>query len=261
MAIERIVPGTIEWESYYANHISRYQFAKEQIEQIVATNVLDAACGVGYGSFFLAANERIHITAVDRSQEALGIASKNFTRKNIHFLEDDCHTLANASAKAPFDCIVSFETLEHLPHPELFIKNCYQNLLEGGRLIISTPNQLVSSPDGKLDWEYHEKEYTPEELITILSNSGFSSIRLYGQQMTLIGKLRDQVRAELNKINSNPFTRAGRKIQQLLKGHQFTAVLPEQAEDFEIKSFTSPEEISKEGIKGPFVLIAVCEKR
>ena len=52
MAIERIVPGTIEWEAFYANHICRYQFAKEQIEKTDAVHILDAACGTGYGSFF-----------------------------------------------------------------------------------------------------------------------------------------------------------------------------------------------------------------
>lgn len=29
MAIERITPGTLEWDSYFANHIIRYQFASE----------------------------------------------------------------------------------------------------------------------------------------------------------------------------------------------------------------------------------------
>lgn len=260
MAIERIAPGTIEWDAFFANHISRYIFAKEQIEQIKAINLLDAACGVGYGSFFLGEKEELTITAIDRSLEALSIASNIFARKNVHFLADDCHTLTNASIKGPFDCIVSFETLEHLPSPDLFIKSCFRNLKKGGRLIISTPNQVVSSPDGKLNWEYHEKEYTPEELVFILSAAGFSSIDLFGQQMTLIGNLREQMRAELNKLNSNPFMRVGRKIQKLMRGHRFTAVLPEQTEDFEIKLYNSPQDISSAGANGPFVLIAVCKK-
>ena len=261
MAIERIVPGTIEWEAFYANHICRYQFAKEQIDKINATKILDAACGVGYGSFFLGSDESLKITAIDRSAEALDIAIKKFTRNNINFLEDDCHTLINASGSALFDCIVSFETLEHLPHPDLFIKSCYSNLKKDGQLIISTPNQLVSSPDGKLDWEFHEKEYTPYELYEILLVAGFSDIKIFGQEMTAVGKMRDQFRAELNKINSNPFVRIGKKIQSILKGHQYTAVLPEQLEDFEIKSYNALEDISNLGTKGPFVLIAICKKR
>jgi len=260
MAIERIVPGTVEWEAFYANHICRYQFAKDKISEFNSINVLDVACGVGYGSFFLGANKLLKITAVDRSNEALSIARENFIRENVQFIEDDCHTLQKASVSAPFDCIVSFETLEHLPQPELFIKCCYNNLKQGGKLMISTPNQLVSSPDGQLNWEFHEKEYTVEELIGILSSTGFRNISVWGQQMTMIGKMRDQFRAELNKVNSNPFMRMGRKIQQLFKGYKFSAVLPEQAEDFEIAAYNEPDEITRLGKSGPFVLIAICEK-
>ena len=31
MAIERIVPGTNEWDAFYENHINRYQFASSKI--------------------------------------------------------------------------------------------------------------------------------------------------------------------------------------------------------------------------------------
>lgn len=262
MAIERIVPGTIEWDAFYANHIARYNFAKEQLSfhanQKIA--ILDAACGVGYGSNFLANNLNCTVTAVDRSTEALAVANKNFTSQAIRFLEDDCHTLEAAAAYGTYDAVVSFETLEHLPYPEKFITACYKSLSNGGKLIISTPNQNVSSPDGNLDWEYHEKEYQPQELIEILSKAGFSNINLYGQQMTAIGKLRSQFRAELNKVNSNPFMRLGRLIQKIIKGHQYNAVLPEQAEDFEITFYNSPDEINTLAGNGPFVLIAVCSK-
>jgi SAM-dependent methyltransferase len=260
MAIERIVPGTIEWDAFYANHIGRYQFAKERINDLNATDILDAACGVGYGSFLLGADDRLKITGVDNSKDALDVAGTHYKRKNIEFRKDDCHTLTNASDAGPFDCIVSFETLEHLPRPEVFIESCFENLSASGELIVSTPNQLVSSPEGKIDWEFHEKEYTPGEFVRILSAAGFSSVNLFGQQMTSIGKLRAQIRAELHKINSNPFLRMGRTAQRLIRGHRFSAVLPEQAEDFEIRPYSDPEELSRLGDSGPFVMIAVCTK-
>lgn len=259
MSIERIVPGTNEWDLFYANHICRYAFAKEQIEKCEATNILDAACGVGYGSFFLAADEKLTLTAIDRSEEALDIANKNFSHKNTRFIVDDCHTLMAASAYGKYDAVVSFETLEHLPHPEKFVKSCFLNLKQGGKLIISTPNQFVSSPGG-LNWYFHEKEYTPVELIKFLSDAGFSQINIYGQQMTAIGKLREQVRSELNRINSNPYMRLGRMIQRIIKDHKFPAVLPEQRDDFEMKLYRNPQEIMALGLGGPFVLIATCTK-
>jgi SAM-dependent methyltransferase len=261
MAIERIVPGTIEWEAFYANHICRYQFAKEQVEQMQAVNILDAATGVGYGSHFLAANNSLQIRSVDRSKEALDVAQKNFAKTNISFFEDDCHTLKNATAFAPYDCIISFETLEHLPQPASFIKSCYANLKQGGKLIVSTPNQPVSSPGGVLNWEFHEKEYTVAELRDILSAGGFSNIMMYGQKYTSIGRLRNDTRASINTINSNPFMRLGRMIQKVSRGRKFHATLPEQTEDFEIVNYKSDEEITLQAEHGPFVLIAVCEKQ
>jgi hypothetical protein len=54
MAIERIVPGTKEWDAFYANHIFRYQFAANILKEDSIAKLLDAACGVGYGSAFLA---------------------------------------------------------------------------------------------------------------------------------------------------------------------------------------------------------------
>jgi SAM-dependent methyltransferase len=260
MAIERIVPETEEWEAYYANHISRYAFAKSSITSLEPLKILDAACGVGYGSHYLSSNSIWDIKAIDRSKEALKIAEKNFKGQNISFMEDDCHTLAKVSTFAPFDVIVSFETLEHLPKPASFIKNCFTNLKSGGRLIISTPNQIVSSPN-ELSWEFHEKEYTPIELHELLAEEGFSNIIIYGQKVTDVGRLRSQFRGELNKLNSNPFVRLGRIFQKVFRGRKFNAILPEQLEDFEIVLYENLDEIVVEGEKGPFVLIAVCEKK
>lgn len=260
MAIERIIPGTIEWQAFYANHICRYEFAKEEIIKNGAINILDAACGVGYGSFFLGSNNQLKITAIDRSKEALDIAKKDFNRNNIAYINDDCQVLLDASSNGLFDSIVSFETLEHLPKPELFISRCFELLKVGGKLIISTPNQFVSSPNGEKNWEFHEKEYTPVELNNLLSAEGFSSIQIFGQQFTPIGRFRDQIRDELYKISSNPFIRLGKKFQSIFRGHRFSALLPEQSEDFEIKEYKDIVDISNLGKRGPFVLIAVCEK-
>ena len=50
MSFERIEPGTTEWEAFYANHIHRYRFGTEILRERRAEKVLDAACGVGYGT-------------------------------------------------------------------------------------------------------------------------------------------------------------------------------------------------------------------
>ena len=254
MGFERLSPGTVEWEAYYANHLFRYQFALNNLKEDRKIKILDAACGVGFGSHFLAVNGIKEITGIDRNEEALKLANEKFFHKAISYIQDDCHTLSKASEFGLYDAIVSMETLEHMPQPDAFIKSCYSSLEKGGLLIVSTPNAAITSPDGEINWEFHEKEYTADELVKILSDHGFQNIRLFGQGYSAIGKLRDQIRSELNIINSNPFARLGRFIQKLLKGYTSKAVLPEQIEDFEI---SLPGDFIA---KKPFVLIAVCNK-
>lgn len=259
MAIERIVPGTAEWEAYYGDHIARYQFALEKLDTGKYNNILDAACGVGYGSHHLSKLPGVQVTAVDRSDGALAEASKHFKNEHTRFLKDDCHTLANASAFGPFDAIVSFETLEHLPDPKSFLKKSFDILSPSGAFIVSTPNQLVSSPGNNLNWEFHEKEYTPTELVDILRDTGFRDVQLYGQRLSFKGKLKNEIRADINSLWSNPFVRFGRWIQEKTRGRSITATLKQNIDDFEIVAF-SPEECEKLLVNGPFVLIALASK-
>ncbi len=140
------------------------------------------------------------------------------------------------------------------------MQRCYERLNVGGILIISTPNQLVSSPDNILNWEFHEKEYSPYELFEILKMAGFVEIEIYGQQLTQLGKFRQDIRGELNTLHFNPFVKLGKWIQQTLRGRKFNALLPEKMEDFEIEKSVDIDTITAKGIAGPFVLIAVCKK-
>ncbi len=260
MSFERLVPGTIEWDMYHANHQNRYNFALEQFKGHTIHKVLDAATGVGYGAHYLAENGNYTITAIDRNVEAILFAKKNFQHSLLDFVEDDCETFGKISPVFPFDAVVSFETLEHLSNPLDFLQNCFNSLRNDGILIISTPNKYINSRYEMNDWDFHEKEYTPAEFVSMLKEQGFGDIKIYGQELTSLGRFRAQVRAELNRINSNPFARFGKWIQQTIRKAKFGAVLPEQPEDFEIVAYPDTSDIEKKGSAGPFALIAVCKK-
>ena len=261
MAFERLLPGTIEWEMYYANHYSRYLFALKVLKDNNCKKVLDAATGVGYGANLLGVNGIPEIYAIDRNDEAIKIGNQQFKTEGINFIKDDCETFSEIQKYTPFDAVVSFETLEHLPNPSLFLQNCNAALIKGGTLILSTPNKLVSSPEGNTSWEFHEKEYTPAELKSLLSQSGFDEVEIFGQQLTPVGKLRKQFRAELNTLHFNPFIKAGKWIQKNFRGVKIQrAILPEQKEDFEIIQYPDINKINSLNSEGPFVLIAVATK-
>lgn len=252
MAFERIVPGTVEWDLYSGNHRSRYLFAKKIIEEHKCGRVLDAATGVGYGANLLSevCNE---VVAVDRSKEALKIAKDQFNGGKTVFVKDDCESLI--AIEGLFDAVVSFETLEHLKHPEKFLNRSFELLKENGILILSTPNQLASGHVTKKDWEFHEREFKPDELFNIIRDAGFRKVELYGQYYSSTGILRNQFRSELNRIHSNPFMRAGQWIQRTFRGIKGRAILPEMDEDFEIKKININAHQNSGQL--PFVLIAL----
>lgn len=259
LAIERLVPGTPEWDLYFANHHQRYAFAADLLRAERASTVLDAACGVGYGSRLLGENGA-QVVGVDRDAGALAIARSKFAHANVKFVEEDCQQLANVGS-TPFDAIVSLETLEHLPEPSRFLARCYATLKPSGLLIVSTPNGNLREGIAKEEWEYHEQEYSAREFVSLLRAAGFRDIRLWGQAYTAIGRLRDQVRAELNRIHSNPFFRLGRQLQRLLRVHPARwAVLPETADDLAIAPFACDQDVDGLGKQGPFVLLAIARK-
>lgn len=261
MAIERIEPGTLEWEAYYANHLCRYNFANSLIGVNQFKKILDAACGVGYGSFILSSGGTRYVVGVDKSDDALEIGNKRFKNNQVEYLNDDCQTLNLVKNHGPFDCIVSFETLEHLHEPELFLNHCLDLLNDNGMLIISTPNQLVTSPDGQVSWEFHEHEYSPIAFTQMISKIGFRQIEIFGQQFSELGMLKNQFRQELNRLHSNPFIRMGKFIQRTFRNRTFPAILPEQLSDLVIQKYNDAEEMTNLGKEGPFVQIIVCKKQ
>jgi ubiquinone/menaquinone biosynthesis C-methylase UbiE len=79
------------------------------------------------------------------------------------------------------DVIVSFETVEHLARPSLFIQECTRVLAPGGTVIMSTPNRDVYSEQGHHN-RYHYCEMDKKEF-TALLNSKFNSVKLYAQRL------------------------------------------------------------------------------
>ena len=108
---ERIVPDETE-PGIVALHLKRYEFARPYC---VGKRVLDAGCGVGYGSAFLGEAAR-SVVGVDVSAEAIEYARTRYGGRNVEFAVGDLQQLERGDAE--FDAIVAFEVIEHLPHPE-----------------------------------------------------------------------------------------------------------------------------------------------
>ena len=141
-------------------HLVRYRLAAEQIR--TGDRVLDAACGLGYGSYLLASLSRCaSVLGVDGSDYAITYAQENFAANESRlsfrkgWLPDDLASLADAS----FDVIVSFETLEHIQDPAGLLAEFDRLLRPGGRVIASVPNDW-SDETGKDPNPHHLHVYT-----------------------------------------------------------------------------------------------------
>ena len=152
---ERIVPGTQNWNKYYSEHIQRYEFASDYCAN---KNVLDVACGVGYGSHLLSLKGAKTVLGIDISPEAIQYAINSYCAEGIQFIQGDvCQLTLNPNS---FDVAVSFETIEHISCPEQFIIDIYHALKPGGIFICSTPNKDFEPILGK-------KEDNPYHVLTL----------------------------------------------------------------------------------------------
>jgi 2-polyprenyl-3-methyl-5-hydroxy-6-metoxy-1,4-benzoquinol methylase len=163
---ERIVPEQIAddpaSQSILQIHLRRYETAARYTK---GKRVLDIACGVGYGSKMLHLAGAASVVGVDLSQETLAYARANHQGPGLQFV---CANAEEFKWPEPFDLIVSFETLEHLPHPEQFIRRMGQLLAPEGYLILSVPLGETRHLDA-----YHLHAFSQEDVFSLLENLGF----------------------------------------------------------------------------------------
>lgn len=134
---ERIIPGRTD-PATYQSHLARYHFAVRWIHP--SDDVLETACGSGYGTALLAG--RAHtVLAADYSPLAIAYARTHFPAPNLSFVVMDCQQMALRGAS--FDVIVSFEVFEHLENAAGYLAACRRILRPGGRLLLSTPNRVT----------------------------------------------------------------------------------------------------------------------
>ena len=105
---ERFVPDQMGEGLVAAEHFSRYWWATQFA---AGHRVLDAGCGVGYGSNMLAAAGASEVMAVDIAESVIETAS-SAARSGVTFHVGDVAALDLAADS--FDLVVCFEVIEHV---------------------------------------------------------------------------------------------------------------------------------------------------
>jgi ubiquinone/menaquinone biosynthesis C-methylase UbiE/peptidoglycan hydrolase CwlO-like protein len=219
---ERYVPslnGQIKYE-----HLHRYALC---VDYVAGKNVLDIACGEGYGCALLAAVAE-SVVGVDINSEVVEYATKEYsTHKNIRFMVGSCDSIPLPDNSV--DVVTSFETIEHHDKHEEMMQEIKRVLKPSGVLIISSPNRLTYSDEPKYSNPFHVKELYYDELTALLKDY-FGYVEIYGQRMAIgsfIFKLENS-KANLFKAYTTDSNQVVQKVSSLNAPIYFFAICSNQ---------------------------------
>lgn len=169
-------------EEIKRNHLVRYQWAADRLED--GDRVLDAACGIGYGTAMLAKAGR-RATGLEVNSDVVLIAKYWYGDGEACSFE--CAELHSWTGQSEgYDVVVSFETIEHLVCPDIFLCAAWECLKPGGRLYFSTPNADVE--EHRLEGNpFHLRHYTALMASGLARSCGFTVDCIWSQ----VGGLKD----------------------------------------------------------------------
>jgi SAM-dependent methyltransferase len=149
---------------------ARYRWAEGIVD---GGRLLDAGCGVGWGTMRLAgkASEAI---GVDISPVAIADA-RNAYGKNARFEQGDLRDLPFEDDE--FDYAICFETIAQVAETERALDELRRVLRSAGTLLISSPNPAAYPPGNPL----HVREIDPGRLEALLGER-FANVAVHRQQ-------------------------------------------------------------------------------
>lgn len=148
-------------------HLARYRWACRYVPPQAL--VLDAACGLGYGSAIITdCTSPRRLVSVDLSEYAINYARTAYAprRPALEFVQGDVMTLPIEDGAA--DAMISFETIEHVENPEVFLREVHRVLRPGGCFVGSVPN-LWADESGRDPNPHHFHVFHRQRLLELLS--------------------------------------------------------------------------------------------
>jgi SAM-dependent methyltransferase len=154
-----------------AHHLKKYEFASRLVRGLV----IDVACGVGYGTAYLA-TATARIVGVEIAGEAIAIARQRYRAASTWFVQADAEHLPISDGIA--DAITCFEGIEHFMSPDGHLDEVVRVLKPGGVYLVSTPHP-DANPHGEEN-PYHLHEFEPERFERML-RTRFVDVTILGQ--------------------------------------------------------------------------------
>ena len=136
--------------------------------ECIAGDVLEIGTGSGYGIEVVAPRAARFVT-LDKHAPA----SELTQRPGVEFRQAVVPPLPFGDAT--FDCVISFQVIEHIEKDREFVREIHRVLRPGGRFIVTTPNAPMSLTRNP----WHVREYTAAELRTLLGET-FAEVEMSG---------------------------------------------------------------------------------
>jgi len=146
---------------------NRCLFAYETSRALIKGNVIELGSGEGYGIRLLAPSADRYL-AIDKFEPVLEASG------NIEFRQMLLPSLAGIPDDS-FDVAITLQVIEHIKNDKEFVSEIHRVLKKGGKLVVSTPNRLMSLTRNP----WHVREYTGKQLSALLSGK-FQEVTLKG---------------------------------------------------------------------------------
>ncbi len=133
----------------------------------ISGDVLEIGTGSGYGIEVVAPHASSFVTIDKHRPEGVVMP------EGVEFRQAVVPPLPFADSS--FDCVISFQVIEHIDRDGDFVREVARVLRDGGIFIVTTPNAPMSLTRNP----WHVREYTAVELRRLLA-AGFSDVEMLG---------------------------------------------------------------------------------
>jgi SAM-dependent methyltransferase len=166
---------TVEERVIDAMH--RYAYAVVEEYARPTDRLLEIGFGEGYGSEIVRSWVSEYV-GVEVDAAAVAHAAQRYRHPKATFLLYDGAMLD--FDESSFDLVISFQVIEHVLEPDLFLREAHRVVRRSGSVLIVTPNRNHRVDEGERPFNrYHVREFSPPELGTLMRQV-FDSVEVFG---------------------------------------------------------------------------------
>jgi SAM-dependent methyltransferase len=138
-------------------------------------HVLEIGAGIGTFSLLLATHG-IRVSALEPDEELADVLEERASDlAGIDVLRGDIEGFAVDRPAEPFDSVICFNVLEHIPDDHRALGDIYESLAPGGKMVLWVP--AFESLYGKFDQQIgHYRRYRHNQLLALVHKVGFQKV-------------------------------------------------------------------------------------